>query len=106
VSRFRVMLSVSSVVITLDEKPTVVGFCTTRAVDADSAEAAIAEASRVVVRDIEPRLCGTPQSLAVKVEDVERVSWWWRRFRPPAGFTFCVVDPNVVGITYRAVEEP
>ncbi len=93
--RFRVMLRADSVVIVLEGKATEVGFFTTRAVDAGTADEAVAGAKALVRRDIRPSLvAAAAASLELHVEDVQAVPWTWRRFRRPAGFTFFLADSD------------
>jgi hypothetical protein len=94
VPRYRVMLRCDQTVIHLEEKPTEVGFFTTRAVDATTPEAAVAAAIVAVRKDLVPRISEEPAGLDIQVEELTQESWWWRRLRPPTGFTFFLVQPE------------
>lgn len=96
--RFRVMVRCDGTQILLEGKPTEVGFFATRAVDADTPEEAVSEAVALVRRDVEPRIT-QDAAIEILVEDITLESWWWRRFRPPAGFTFFLTNRDADGQT-------
>jgi hypothetical protein len=94
VPRFRVMVRCEAIEILVEDKLTEVGFFATRAVDADRREEAIARAIACVRADLKHRVTDAGGSVAVDVEEVTLVPWWWRRLRPPGGFTFFIVKPE------------
>jgi hypothetical protein len=88
------MLRGESARIMIEERPTEVGFFTTRAVDADSADEAVAAALERVRRDLRYGTVGDAAAVALEVEEVSVESWWWRRLRQPAGFIFFLAEPD------------
>jgi hypothetical protein len=76
-----------------DESPTEVGFFTTRAVDAGTADEAVDKAFHVILAEVQSRAIDPIDNLPLAVETVAPQRWWWRRLRPPAGFTFFLLDP-------------
>lgn len=91
--RFRVMLRCDSAQIVLEDKRAHVGFFTTRAADADTPQLAAFKAVAAVRRDLRSRMAPDPGAVRIVVETISAQSWWWRRFRRPAGFTFFLTGP-------------
>src|SRR5262245_55178715 len=100
------MLRCDTAQIVLEDRPTEVGFFTTRAVDADNRAEAIVQAMAAVRADLRPRITNGATPVGLDVEDVAAVSWWWRRLRPPAGFTFFLVKPDEWDSLPGPSEEP
>jgi hypothetical protein len=87
------MVRCDRLTIILEASPTQVGFFSTRAVDAASVEQAVARAFSMVRAELGSRTVDAVDELDLWVEDVTLERWWWRRLRPPAGFTFFLLDP-------------
>ena len=67
------------------------GFLTTRVVDAPDAQQAVELAMVQVRQDEKVRACSTGEERIV-LEEVDRVNWFFRRLRPPRGYTFFLRD--------------
>jgi hypothetical protein len=63
------------------------GFFTTRIVDAPDAQRAVELATAQVRQDEKIHACSMGEEIIVP-EEVHRVSWFFRRLRPPRGYTF------------------
>src|SRR5262245_45261281 len=86
--RFRVFLRGENLVIRLEDEPTEVGFYTTRAISAPTAEMAVWTAEERVRSDLRQQQGTVTDRLSIHLEEVHRVSWWWKRLLPASGFTF------------------
>ena len=70
----------------VDGQATKFGFYTTRVVDAPDAQRAVELATAQVRQDEKIRASSTERTIVP--DEVHRVSWFFRRLRPPRGFTF------------------
>lgn len=104
--RFRVMLRADSAEILLEGKPTILGFFTTRAVDASTPEDAVTAASNAVRRDSRLKLTSDPTSLTLHVEELTSESWWWQRWLPTPGFVFFAPEDNGDSAQGRSDKQP
>jgi len=102
VPRFRVMLRADSITILNEGRPTEVGFFTTRAVDASSPEQAVEAAKQSVQSELHAMKIQNVQSTELHLEEISNVTWWWRRLRPPAGFTFFPAEEAAATSTLEA----
>lgn len=74
----------------LDGQPTKFGFITTRIVEAYDAQQAVELATAQVRQD--ERIRDNSTGGTITPEEVQRVSWFFRRLSPPRGFTFVVEE--------------
>jgi hypothetical protein len=90
--RFRVLLKGDGFLIIVNDELQRVGFFTTRVLDAATSEAAATIALRILWLDerLESRRNLPEDPASLRVEEVEEVSWFFRRFRPPSGFSFFI----------------
>jgi hypothetical protein len=79
--------------------PTTFGFYTTRVVDAPDAERAVEQATTDVYQDVRLRSLSVEGTGVIVPEEVRRVSWLYRRFRAPRGFTFVAAESEAIQAT-------
>jgi hypothetical protein len=87
------MVRCDRLTILLEASPTQVGFFSTRAVDAGTVEEAVTTAFSMVRAELGSQTVDAVDELDLRVENVTQERWWWRRLRPPSGFTFFTIDP-------------
>ncbi|MBI3415102.1 MAG: hypothetical protein HY043_07250 [Verrucomicrobia bacterium] len=72
---------------------TIVGFFTTRVVDGADDEQARARTRQSLMNDLDNQFCASELlRMSIEVDEVRKVSWWYRRFRSPSGFTFYATE--------------
>jgi hypothetical protein len=76
----------------VDGQPAKFGFYTTRVVDAPNAQRAAELAIAQVHQDERIRASSADGSGTIVPDEVHPVSWFYKRLRPPRGFTFFVEE--------------
>jgi hypothetical protein len=90
--RYAVMIACEGIILRSEAGDKPGGFMTTRYVDAKSQEDALEAAFQMLQRRDKATLGAIKEwsghPLKLEVEEIREVSWFMRRFRPGAGFTF------------------
>ena len=92
VSRYRVLVRGERVRVEMEGNVREAVVFATRVVSASEPGAAGRKAVTEAERELAGRLLNGPADGLphFSVDETEQVPWWWRRFNPPAGFTWSI----------------